>query len=179
MIGGLPPISSSWRQAPWDSRPAFFFNWIIAFLVLTSFKTAAGPRQRSHSQVRVLNSRLPQPVSVFIFPRKRVAQLYPQALGSLFIASYDSQRYGGGIGTHLHTGFCILEMALWWRYWNPPPHGILHPRDGKSHFMSSPYTSNRHVWYFQKCERNMALFIFRRPPTKLPTWVWVSDGSEY
>jgi hypothetical protein len=22
--GGLPPISSSWRQAPWDSRPDFF-----------------------------------------------------------------------------------------------------------------------------------------------------------
>jgi hypothetical protein len=24
--GGLPPISSSWRQAPWDSRSAFFFQ---------------------------------------------------------------------------------------------------------------------------------------------------------
>jgi hypothetical protein len=23
-IGGLPPISSSWRRAPWDSRPEFF-----------------------------------------------------------------------------------------------------------------------------------------------------------
>jgi hypothetical protein len=22
--GGLPPISSSWRQAPWDTRPEFF-----------------------------------------------------------------------------------------------------------------------------------------------------------
>jgi hypothetical protein len=27
------PISSFWRQAPWDSRPAFF-NWILAFIVL-------------------------------------------------------------------------------------------------------------------------------------------------
>jgi hypothetical protein len=27
----------------------------------------------------------------------RVAQLYPQALGSLFVASYDSQGYGGDI----------------------------------------------------------------------------------
>jgi hypothetical protein len=26
-----------------------------------------------------------------------VAQLYPQALGSLFVVSYDSQGYGGGI----------------------------------------------------------------------------------
>jgi hypothetical protein len=36
--------------------------------------------------------------------RKRVAQLYPQALGSLFIASCDSQGYGGGIRPRLHTG---------------------------------------------------------------------------
>jgi hypothetical protein len=34
---------------------------------------------------------------VFISPRNRVAQLNPQALGSFFVASYDSQGYGGGI----------------------------------------------------------------------------------
>jgi hypothetical protein len=43
-------------------------------------------------------------VPVFISPRNRVAQLYPQALGSLFVASYDSQGYGGGIRTRLHAG---------------------------------------------------------------------------
>jgi hypothetical protein len=43
-------------------------------------------------------------VAVFISPRKKVAQLYPQALGSLFVASYDSQGYGGRILTRLHTG---------------------------------------------------------------------------
>jgi hypothetical protein len=43
-------------------------------------------------------------VTVFISPRNRVAQLYPQALGSLFVASYYSQGYGGGIRTRLHTG---------------------------------------------------------------------------
>jgi hypothetical protein len=33
--GGLPPISSSWRRAPWDSRPEFFFlNWTPALIVL-------------------------------------------------------------------------------------------------------------------------------------------------
>jgi hypothetical protein len=31
-----------------------------------------------------------------------VAQLYPQALGSLFVASYDSQGYSGGIRIPLH-----------------------------------------------------------------------------
>jgi hypothetical protein len=34
-------------------------------------------------------------VTVFVSPRSRVAQYYPQALGSLFVASYDSQGYGG------------------------------------------------------------------------------------
>jgi hypothetical protein len=36
-------------------------------------------------------------VPVFISPRNRVAQLYPRALGSLFVASYDSQGCGGGM----------------------------------------------------------------------------------
>jgi hypothetical protein len=43
-------------------------------------------------------------IPVFISPRNRVVQLYPQALGSLFVASYDSQGYGGGIRPLLHTG---------------------------------------------------------------------------
>jgi hypothetical protein len=42
-------------------------------------------------------------VPVFISPRNRVAQLYPRALGSLFVASYDSQ-------------------GLRWMYSNAPPH---------------------------------------------------------
>jgi hypothetical protein len=41
-------------------------------------------------------------VPVFISPSDRVAQLYPQALGSLFIAFYVSQGYGGSILTYLH-----------------------------------------------------------------------------
>jgi hypothetical protein len=43
-------------------------------------------------------------VPVFISPRNRVAQLYPQALNFLFVASYDSQGYGGGIRIRLHAG---------------------------------------------------------------------------
>jgi hypothetical protein len=42
-------------------------------------------------------------ISVFMFPRDRVAQLYPQAPVSLFVAFYVSQSYGGGILTGLHT----------------------------------------------------------------------------
>jgi hypothetical protein len=35
-------------------------------------------------------------VPVLISPCDRVARLYPQAPGSRFVASYDSQGYGGG-----------------------------------------------------------------------------------
>jgi hypothetical protein len=48
-------------------------------------------------------------VPVFISPRNRVAQLYSRALGSLFVASYDSQGYGGGILTRLHTDKCLIS----------------------------------------------------------------------
>jgi hypothetical protein len=41
-------------------------------------------------------------VSIFISPRKRVVRLHSQALGYLFVASYDSQGYGGGIRPRLH-----------------------------------------------------------------------------
>jgi hypothetical protein len=58
----------------------------------------------SLSQVQDSHS-LEGQVTVFISPRNRVAQLYPQALGSLFVTSYDSQGYYGvGIQPHLHTG---------------------------------------------------------------------------
>jgi hypothetical protein len=77
----------------------------------------ADPRQHSHSRIRVprdswpyfivSDSRLPQPEGpgprIYI-PQERVAQLYPQSLVSLLVASYDSQGYGGGIGTRLQFG---------------------------------------------------------------------------
>jgi hypothetical protein len=75
-----------------------------------SFKIVAGPRQRIHSQVRFpfysLIFESPQrggQVPVFLSLRSRVAQPYPQALGSLSVAFYDSQGYGSGIRSRLHT----------------------------------------------------------------------------
>jgi hypothetical protein len=51
-------------------------------------------------------------MSVFMFPSDRVDHLYTQALGSLFIAWYDSQGYGGGILTCLHRGFGIIHRQV-------------------------------------------------------------------
>jgi hypothetical protein len=48
---------------------------------------------------------------MYLSPRNRVAQLYPQALGSLFVNLYDLQGYGGGIWTCLHTGWTVSQIA--------------------------------------------------------------------
>jgi hypothetical protein len=59
-------------------------------------------------------------VSVIISPSDKWAQLYPQALGSVFVAFYDFKSYGGGILTHLHTETCnnlnvIKSRTIVWR----------------------------------------------------------------
>jgi hypothetical protein len=63
---------------------------------------------RTHDQISLSQIRDPAnlegQVPVFISCRNRVAQLYPKALGSLFVASYNSQGYSGGIRTRLHVG---------------------------------------------------------------------------
>jgi hypothetical protein len=112
---------------PCVPRPDFYYcQTVEGFLMCgalsdemsgLSFTTAADPRQRSHSRVRVLWNSLPyfmsqirnspnldDHVSVFISPRNKAAQLYLQALSSVFVASCDSQSYGGGIRTRLHAG---------------------------------------------------------------------------
>jgi hypothetical protein len=90
-----------------------------------SFTIAVGPRQRIHSRVRVPwdhdhiflsqirdSANLEGQAPLFISSRNRVTQLYPQALGSLFVASYDSQGYGGGIRPLLHAETEILKAKV-------------------------------------------------------------------
>jgi hypothetical protein len=60
-------------------------------------------------------------VLVFTSRINRVANLYPLALGSLFVASYDSQGYGGDILIRLHRliycryqpyrSICLMSMS--------------------------------------------------------------------
>jgi hypothetical protein len=60
-------------------------------------------------------------VPLFIYPRNKVAKLCPQALGSIFIASYDSQGYGGGIRTCLHVGNQQLKSQSYFTTGGLPP----------------------------------------------------------
>jgi hypothetical protein len=50
------------------------------------------------------NPSLEDHILVFMSPSDRVARLYPQAPGSLFVVFYVSQGYGEGILTRLHAG---------------------------------------------------------------------------
>jgi hypothetical protein len=80
-----------------------------------SFTIVAGPRRRSHGHILLSQIRdspdLKDQVPVLMSPRNRVAQFYPQALGSLFVPSYDSHGYGGGIRPRLHTG-CSTRLYI-------------------------------------------------------------------
>jgi hypothetical protein len=75
-------------------------------------------RPRNHillSQIRDSPS-LEDQVPVFTSPRNNEAQLYPQELGFLFVAIYDSQGYCGGIRSALHTGLTHCRLGWWPRY---------------------------------------------------------------
>jgi hypothetical protein len=120
---GLPPFSSSWRHSSWDSRPAIFFylntcfhsSYVISSLtrgrvcsLLLLLALASAVILRINSRGRARSSY----IYIYISNRNRVAHDYPHALGSLFIACYDSQGYGIGIRHRLHTKvnkYWILE----------------------------------------------------------------------
>jgi hypothetical protein len=69
---------------------------ILASAVILRSQSRGTRDHISLSQIRD-SPNLESQVSIFISPRNRVAKLYPQALGSLSVASYDSQGYGEGI----------------------------------------------------------------------------------
>jgi hypothetical protein len=88
-----------------------------------SFTIAAGPCQRilrsesrgAHDHILLSQIRdspnLEGQVPVVISPRNRVARLYPETLGSVFIASSYSHGYGGGIRPRLHTECNVIAYV--------------------------------------------------------------------
>jgi hypothetical protein len=76
---------------------------VLASEVILRFLHRGIHGQILQSQIRD-SPNLEGQVPVFMSPRNRVSQLYPKALCSLFVASYYSQGYGGGIRPRLHTG---------------------------------------------------------------------------
>jgi hypothetical protein len=74
---------------------------------------------RTHDHILLFQiwntSNLEGQIPVFTSPRNRVAQLYPRALGSLFVTSYDLQGYSGDMGTRLYVGKMKAKPCYnWW-----------------------------------------------------------------
>jgi hypothetical protein len=93
-----------WGTLP-DKKTSVVYNYCWS----SSVQSSLGPSPAGLITVFLLSQirdflKLEGQDPIFIFPRNRVARLYPQALGSILIASYDSQGYGGGIRTRIHTG---------------------------------------------------------------------------
>jgi hypothetical protein len=119
--GGLPPISSSWRQASWDSwlstqhlRSESLCKILSDERMGLSFTIPAGPRQRSHSRVRVLRDSWPH----FTVSDSRL----PQS-GEPGPRIYIPQEQGGPIippGTGFPFRRLLRLAGLRWRYSNPP-----------------------------------------------------------
>jgi hypothetical protein len=98
-------------------------GWVCRLQLLLAFASAAisgSESRRTHDHILLSHIRdspnLEGQAPVFISHRNRVAQLYPQALGSLFVASYYSQGYGGGMRTCLHTEFDVMSIRTLYLY---------------------------------------------------------------
>jgi hypothetical protein len=91
------------RNSPYVTS-SLMRGWVGHLQLLLVLANAVILRSESHgthdhillSQIRD-SPNLEDQVPVFVSPRNRVARLYPQELDSLFVASCDSQGYGGGI----------------------------------------------------------------------------------
>jgi hypothetical protein len=108
-------------QFCWCGASFLTRGWVcrLQFLLALAIAVILGSEPRGTRDHNLLSQIRDSPnlegqVLIFISPRNRVAQLYPQALGSLFVASYDSQGSGGANGTHLHEGNYIPQYAHIW-----------------------------------------------------------------
>jgi hypothetical protein len=107
---GYRPYVTSFLTRGWVCRLQLLLGLASAIILRSE---SSGTHDRILlSQIRDFPN-LEGQVPVFIPPRNRVAWLYPLALGSLFVASYDSQGYGGGIRPpSLHTARNTLKTPI-------------------------------------------------------------------
>jgi hypothetical protein len=154
--GGLLPISSSWRQAPWDSRPVMFFQlntcghnpyvtssltrgWVCRLQLLLTLASAVilmswVPRD-SWPRFTVSDSRLPQPGG----PGPPIC--IPQEHGSPVILP--------DTGFPFHR---LLRLAgLRWRYSTPSPHRSTFQYRLPINVYASLVVSSYHIFRLEFC----------------------------
>jgi hypothetical protein len=89
-------LLSLWRlRVSWYRAPSLTRGWVCNLLVQLLVGLPRSPSELTDIFYCLIwdSPNLEGQVPVFISPRNRVAQLYPRALGSLFVSSYDSQGY--------------------------------------------------------------------------------------
>jgi hypothetical protein len=101
----------SWCGAPSLTRGRVCNLLVQLLLCLARADTLGFKSRRNHGHILLSHLRLSKPGGPGA-PRNRVAELYPRALGSLSIASYDSQGYGGDILTRFHWGNSLLMQTF-------------------------------------------------------------------
>jgi hypothetical protein len=125
--GGLLQISSSWRRAPWDSRPDFFFQlntcghssyvtssltrgWVCRlqlWLALASAFILRSESSGTHDHILLSQIRdspnLKGQVHVFISSKNKVVQLYPRHWVPFPLHYTDLRATAEVIRTLLHT----------------------------------------------------------------------------
>jgi hypothetical protein len=126
----------SWCLAPmWRPTPDFYYRQAVAdywcgapsltrrrvcrlqlLLVCASAVILCSESLETHDHVLLSQIRdspnLEGQVPVFISPRKRLARLYPWALDSIFVFSYDSQGYGRGIRNPLPPSDKLIPLTV-------------------------------------------------------------------
>jgi hypothetical protein len=85
--------------------PSLTRGWVCNLLLLLVLASAVLLKTIFYCPNSWNSPNLEGQVPVFISPRNKVAQIYPRALGSLSVTSYDLQGYGGGILSRLHIGW--------------------------------------------------------------------------
>jgi hypothetical protein len=92
-------------------------GWVchLQFLLVLAIAVILGSEFReTHDHILLSQIRdspnLEVQVPTFTSPMNRVAQLYPQALGYLSVASYYSRGYGGDIRPHLEINLYYYHL---------------------------------------------------------------------
>jgi hypothetical protein len=136
---GLPIGYADWFVGQLTNRTCYFRNSeflrrpVLLLLHRQNINSRAIPFLRSFCQIasgfhfgfrnniffyRAMSSALGRTpnlegqVSVFMSPNDRVAQLYPQTPGFLFVTFLESHGYGGGILTRLHKGYSYSRFCF-------------------------------------------------------------------
>jgi hypothetical protein len=97
----------SWCWAPSLTRGCVCNLLVQLLLGLARTVTLGSKSRRTHDHILLSYLRL--------LPRNKVAQLYLRALGSLSVASYDSQGCDGGILTRSARKILLLKPRYDWR----------------------------------------------------------------